>query len=210
MRIIEQATSAYCIKINAPNVDAYNDVNLALYRIKHTNAGRSLLNKIEKYSKNGKEVEIMYRTITDLTHTVPTLTPKQAEKLQLHPTPFHQMSVSRAAQFARQGRLSKGDGASAVIMLNPFSQNLDNPHGNPHFNAPGNENYDSSLSHQLVRAMHIVRGSSLDDNSIEGREREMERAMGVREFEGEAISENMIRMELGLPVRASYPVGFSS
>jgi len=204
MRVIDRASSANCIKINAPDEFAFNEVNLALYRIKHTNAGHNLLSKIEKYSKNGKEVEVVYRTIVDDTHTVPTLTPKQAEKNNLMASPFHQMSISRAAQYARQGRISKGEGASATIMLNPWGHTLH--HVSPQQLAGQEENYDSSLAHQLIRAMHIVRGSSLDDNSPVGREREMERAMGVREFADEPISENMIRMELGLPMRGSYPV----
>jgi len=68
-----------------------------------------------------------------------------------------------------------------------------------------------TLAHELVHALHLMKGDSLsqgmnrmkDDPNIESNDEEY-RATGINQYSGSKKSENGVRSDHGLPLRASY------
>ncbi|NIG12915.1 hypothetical protein F3J37_01655 [Pantoea sp. Al-1710] len=205
MTMIQPASVSPGITIKAENQHDFNEVNNSIARIKNTQTGKTLLDQIESFVryKSGKHV-VVNSSAWNITNTYAFLTPAQAIKHGYEKERTSQDALDCAKSIAINGRIMKGEGTSASISINPFIDNL----GSNQLNNVGQvteQNLDGALSNQLIKAMHIVRGSSLDDGTAWGRENEELRSLGTAKYPEETITENNIRLQLGMPMRAFIP-----
>jgi len=209
--ISRPAVSEPKIIIHAPNEDRYSTVDGALSRIRLMPAGKALLDEIRYHSTDGKRIVIEAVPFSHNSAT-PDVSDKQAEKMtveQLENEDIREQEGRRHA-LKRFGVLN-GSGSSAHIRHNPkFLE--DGVFGRPHqhyienYASYGMDNNDSTLYNNLVHAMRMLKGTYTDDLSFEGKEDEEIRGIGVGKYEGFPISENQYRQQIGIPLRAYYPV----
>lgn len=74
-----------------------------------------------------------------------------------------------------------------------------------HYNTPdGSRPPFIGLAHELIHCYHNLRGTSTLVRGEEGKKEDEMRVVGLRGYENEPISENLIRREHQLPYRTSY------
>jgi len=210
MDVIRNSIIVPSIELHTPGENGQHELNFALARIKNTPSGEALLREITKYSQNTKQVRIIATPMVsndvfpELSHSQMLKAPPE---IMRNPTARDQM----ARQFALKKGRSKGEGASARIIYNRSRvdisiQNL----RDEEFIAENNEhgiglpNNDPTLFNNLVHAMRILKGTYTDDTTRKGIEDEEARAIGAGSYEGNPISENAFRQNVGLPIRAYY------
>lgn len=202
MRIQGQSNVVPKITINTVSEDNFHEVDAALQRIKNTPSGESLLKSISKHSRNGKSV-IIHIVAFESTQTIPTLTNKQAIRFK---------DVEDKENVARNLAVKRGyckaKGTSATIKYNQFWEEVGMSNGFSYEDiiqddADAN---DTTLFHELVHAMRIIKGTYTDDNSLYGHEDEMLRAIGSMQYADHPVTENKFREQTGHQLRAFYPV----
>jgi len=192
------------ILINTISVENYFEIDNALSRIKETPSGSSLLKQIDDNCKNGKRVQI-YATANTLSHTIPELTVRQSENNR------HRLGgLLSEEMLARELAVKKGkfkaSGTSAKVIYNQFFESVAYSQGHTQTEMTSEDDNDSTLFHELVHAMRILKGTYTNDMSPKGYEDEMLRAIGVMQYENEPISENKFREQTGLQLRSFYEV----
>jgi len=202
--MIHPATASKSITIWSDNQYEYNEINNSITRIKNTQTGQTLLKQIENFVryKSGKHV-VINASVWNPTNTSAFLTTIQAHRRGHGEARNSQEALDCAKSIAVQGRLMKGEGTSAKISINPFMNNF--RRAQIQLNEQGFEteqNLDGALANQLIKAMHIVRGSSLDDGTEWGRKNDELRTLGTKKYPEETITENNIRIQMGMPMRA--------
>ena len=210
MNIIRNSIIEPSIELHTPTELMQIDLNFALARIKNTPSGEALLREITKYSQNTKQVRII-ATPLESNDVIPELSHSQMIKA---PADIMRNPVARdqmARQFALKKGRSKGEGASARIVYNRSRvdtsvQNLRDEEfiAEHNENGIGLPNNDPTLFNNLVHAMRILKGTYTDDTTREGITDEEARAIGAGDYEGNPISENAFRQNVGLPLRAYY------
>ena len=217
-----QSVAVPGIKIYARNRDDYDRADSSLAMLADSTVGVNLLNEILRHSSHGRQVTVF---VTRGTHsnTVPKPTQNQMNRLGVfHSDPEH-VHVNAARPLALKGRVMKGEGTSATVYWNPDERTPTLPRHMhvTHDRQPlssqltlvpydSNRTYvsgtpEATLAHELVHAMRILKGTYTDDLSDEGKSNEERRALGVMEYANEPISENALRREQQMPLRAWYP-----
>ncbi|NIG12917.1 hypothetical protein F3J37_01645 [Pantoea sp. Al-1710] len=193
------------ITISTENAAGFMNTDHALAQIGNTQSGATLLSEIVKYTKDTKKVKI-YIQHTEDSHTIPVLSNKQAEKTNLSKSYHNEESLDAARKFALKKKLTKGEGASALVYWNPAEAHISFSQGYTQYSVNEGGVNRFQLANELVHAMRILKGTYTDDKTIEGSTNEEMRGLGVFQYENEPISENKIREQSGFYLRAYYPV----
>ncbi|WP_230640779.1 XopG/HopH/AvrPtoH family type III secretion system effector [Ralstonia solanacearum] len=187
-----------------------NEADAALNKIASGRTGNQLLRDIGSLSaKKGRKLTISEIGAGESPCTEPVLTASQLDKHQ--PSSFKE-NKKIAKQFARKGTFSSGDGCSAIVNWNPTTNIRLSQDGSPLGYGRDSDESFAVLAHELVHARHVMAGTSkawvgdrYDPSSEAGKEES--RAIGIGKYAfsktGEP-SENSIRSEHDLPLRAKY------
>lgn len=187
-----------------------NETEAALNKIASGRTGNQLLREIGSLSaKRGRKLTINEIGAGESPCTEPVLTASQLDKHQ--PSSFRE-NKRIAKQFARKGTFSNGDGCSAIVNWNPATNIRLSQNGSPLGLGQDSDESFAVLAHELVHARHVMAGTSkawvgdrYDPSSEAGKEES--RAIGIGKYTysktGEP-SENSIRSEHDLPLRAKY------
>lgn len=149
--------------------------NGAISLVNSTESGRTLLNEIE------------------------TLLQSKSEKLVVHLTSPELGTVPHQVNEAENGR---GTGADLHCNFHQAEHRKGDGCSEKQFHA-------AVLYHELVHVLHCLRGECIRDISADSsesilpsyKEAEEARTIGIGAFTSEAISENIFRAEIGIPLR---------
>jgi len=203
------------VVIEAHNEADYIQAETALGNLARDDVGRNLLNEIMKHSTHSKQAKVYVTHACD-TYTIPTLSRQQVSKTRIPYSETNERSIQAARQFALKGRFTKGDGSSATVFWNPSEQPQPgqlggrNRYRDSQLTLVGMDsrvtmidgNSEVTLAHALIHAMRIIKGTYTDDLTSSGSLNEERRAIGVLEYAEEPISENALRQERQMPLRA--------
>jgi len=180
----------------------------AIQKLKSREKGAQLLDLLNSVTRDHKRVHIAISTDggTDFSAE---LTAQQVKKYNINPDPTsdeHFEFVHNISCVQPNGE--KGEGAMPVISFNPNkSIHIDNE-GFPYYVNDKTQSF-VCLAHEMIHAFHTLNGTSTatdpDDNFPgSGQEFEEHRAVGMGIHANNTLSENVIRREHGLPLRAHY------
>jgi len=205
----QPSRAAPFININYHHLMDYEATDSALTKIKSLPSGQNLLSSINYVTTQDKKMMIAVHD-DQLTATCGYLSKSQIVGYGVNPeirSPEHQSAVRLLSTMAKDGRANVG--VPVVITYSP-RRNIDIDYeGYPIEGKNPAEAY-VGLAHELVHGMHMMNGTSyssqIDDvwQQGTGQRKEEERAVGIGQFTREPFSENTIRREAGLPLRASY------
>lgn len=197
------------ICINFHTRQDFQNAESALYKLRTTRSGTLLLNRIRNVSTDEKKLMIRVNDNVKTGH-MGFLTASQIDKFKM-PTntsdPDHKAAVRMFSHKKFDG--TNGDGTNVVVSYNPRQSIGIDVDGFP-VNMNDGRHPEAMLAHELVHAFHLMNGTSLATHKNDvwfygkGQRMEEERATGLGEYRLEPFSENSVRAELGLPLRASY------
>jgi len=185
-------------------------VESSLERIKSGRNGAALINAICQVMTNGKKLYIDCDNHTNGTFVHGRLTDAQIARYGVSPSAADRQHEHFAHQLSvRKPDNSYGEGVSAMIRFHPDEAVWTDALGVGHSVQDPRLSF-VTLAHELVHAFHLLNGTSLasqrDHIWIEGsgQRQEEDRATGVGDFSRTKLSENGIRADHGIPLRASY------
>jgi len=203
------SSAAPFININYHHVMDYEATDSALAKIKSLPSGQNLLNTINYVTTEDKKMMIAVHD-DQITATCGYLSKSQIVGYGVNPeirSEEHQTAVKLLSTMSKNGQ--GNEGVPVVVTYSP-RRNIDIDYeGYPVEGSNPSEAY-VGLAHELVHGMHMMNGTSyssqLDDvwHQGTGQRKEEERAVGIGQFTREPFSENSIRREARLPIRASY------
>jgi hypothetical protein len=211
MSTISASQIAPHIAIEYHRQEDYFAAESALQKLSSRPNGRSLLNELRDLSSNGRYVKVK---VTAMANTVarPVLTQSQVSRFKLSSSEYDQAHNKKATQLAQKQTLGmKGEGTSASVDWNPRQSVAIDAYGRPSLMDDTSLAF-VSLAHELVHGYRMLKGTytggtsdRYDTSSPAGQEEA--RAVGIGKFANEALSENGIRHEHGLPLRGQYAAG---
>jgi len=178
----------------------------ALYKLNSGKVGSALLQEIKNLTVDGKFITI--KVSYGETSAIPRLTQKQALLHGVSESPTdreHNDIATRLPQKLSFGR--KGQGVGSLVFFNPkISAKIVN--GIPERDEDESVSF-VSLGHELIHSYRMMKGTFTGglDNRYDFNSRAYEeeaRAVGIGVYGQEPITENAIRAEHGLPLRAQY------
>jgi len=192
------------IKISFENLRQLQDIESALEMIKSGQNGARILSEIARVSTGEKNLLIMDAG-NGASETGGELTPVQESRygLNLNTSP-HQQYMKKLLEVS-----SNGEGAKSIIFYNPnISVGIDNDDHS--WVVKTRKEAFVSLAHELIHAFHVMNGTSkaaglnaiMNKNSPQ--KEEEDRATGIGRYAGSTFSENGVRADHDLPLRASY------
>jgi len=191
--------------------DSENDakkVNEALKQINASSTGANLLKQINDLSINGKMV-IIKIVDNHESSTRPKLTEQQCTKHKVTNNHFDSNHNKIAANLAeKKSVIKKGEGTSAFVVWNKTEYLSIDGLGFP--TVVKNETLSFiTLVHELIHAYRILKGTysgsygDVKDPTSPKADEEF-RAVGIRGHENKKFSENTVRRDHDLPIRAHY------
>jgi len=180
-----------------------NAAESALEKIKSGKNGSRIINEIARFSNRDKALEIM---VSDEGHNETggdlTYTQQKKYNLDFH-TDFSEYK-SKVVELA-----SNGEGVKPLVYFNPnVSVIIDKEERS--WVVKDTRDAFTSLAHELIHAYHLVKGTSKSTANeavydAHGSQLEEEdRAVGAGAYWGNTFSENGVREDHGLPLRAEY------
>ncbi|PIF22270.1 M91 family zinc metallopeptidase [Candidatus Pantoea floridensis] len=198
------------IVVEYENKEQWHVVESALQKINSGPIGHELLVELRDISVRGKNIKITPNEID--TFIAPRLTMSQIKRFNVPYDEFDSYHSEIAESLARRdGLVSKGPGTSATVYWNPALSAGIKDDGHPFPILDPSISY-VSLSHELIHAYHIVDGvyhGGIKDNNFDPASQnaiEEFKTVGLREYSSERFSENLIRLEHGLPFRQFYSI----
>jgi len=172
--------------------------------------GNKLMFELNRLSRNGKTLTIVASNNTT-TGALPTLTKSQVRRFGVSESEYdleHNQIANKLAQKRRFGL--KGEGTSAIVRWNPsLSVNVDNDG----FHSLVNDEKQAfiSLAHELIHGYRMMKGTYTGgegDRYTEGTraQKEEARAVGLGLHSKRSFSENSIRSEHSMNLRAKYMI----
>jgi len=198
------------IKIQTRSMEELVHIESALSTIYSGLCGRELLTRIQTLSTHGRHVQIM--TYDRENAVAGKLTHSQIQRFKVDRNPENEAHFNKMIELARiKPDGSNNEGIVGIVKININKGIILDKDGFPVFANGGRELGFISVAHELVHAYNMMNGTyrggySFDDLLYEGSEMRLEedRAVGVGLFNDSAISENGVRYDHGLPLRASY------
>jgi len=199
------------ITINYDENVNYDAAESAIKKIYSTQTGQNILKSILYVSDPDKQLTIV--SDHKIRHGMMNYLNKSQIKRYLVPAnsddEFHKMIINHLSSVNYAG--SPSEGVSAVVQFNPNIAFDVDPEGYPK-EVQNSELSFINLAHELIHALHSMNGTGLHRDSTPrdvffkdtGMRKEEERAIGLGHFSMEAITENKIRSENGLPIRKSF------
>ncbi|PPC63836.1 hypothetical protein C1Y41_04115 [Pantoea sp. ICBG 1758] len=206
--IITKSNVVQGVMIQHRDQHDFAQVESMLAKIASKGAGRSLLVNIQKSLRNG-------RTITIKTNRQQSFSAFAMLTKYQNINPFNQNRLSTQNLVRAFGLSSiKGgrptEGTSAVVEIDPNASLQLNRYGVPTQYKYGTQNTFLSLAHEMIHALNILQGKRLGqafenvrDSASKKLEEEM-RTVGLGKYAGRILSENSIRKEHNMPLRAAY------
>ncbi|MGY2180996.1 XopG/HopH/AvrPtoH family type III secretion system effector [Pseudomonas agarici] len=196
------------ITIEAISQSHINKAETALQRLASKPNGACLLDEIKRFSKNGRSLRINVVDATINTSVRAALTTKQAKAHNLPVDDLNPRSYSKAVALANKKGFLKGEGTSAIIDWNPAQYPDIANDGRPRL-VENEELAFVSLAHEIVHGYRIMKGTFTGGQTNRyspgtPAAAEEARAVGIGKYSGESLSENGVRQEHNLPLRAYY------
>lgn len=211
MSTISASHVAPHIAIEYHRPEDYQAAESALHKLLSRPNGRSLVGELRNLSTQGRYVKVK---VTAMANTVarPVLTDFQVRRFHLSGSEYDKAHNKKATQLAQKQPLGKkGEGTSVSVDWNPRQSVAVDAHGRPSLLDDPSLAF-VSLAHELVHGYRMMKGTytggtsdRYDTSSPAGQEES--RAVGIGKYAGEALSENGIRHEHGLPLRGQYAAG---
>ena len=211
MSTISASHVAPHIAIEYHRPEDYLAAESALRKLLSRPNGRSLVDELRNLSTQGRYVKV---TVTAMANTVarPVLTEFQVRRFHLSSSEYDKAHNKKATHLAQKQPLGKkGEGTSVSVDWNPRQSVAIDAHGRPSLLDDTSLAF-VSLAHELVHGYRMMKGTytggtsdRYDTGSPAGQEES--RAVGIGKYAGEALSENGIRQEHGLPLRGQYAAG---
>ncbi|NIG12926.1 hypothetical protein F3J37_01600 [Pantoea sp. Al-1710] len=175
----------------------------ALEKIKSGKNGSNILNEISRLSDRENKIDIMISDNDD-NETGGELTYSQAKKYNLD---YFEDVTSYRNKVIELG--SNGTGVKPIIYYNPNVSIIVDKDERSWVIKDSRDAF-TSLAHELIHAYHLMKGTSkasafndVYNNSTSQLEEE-DRAVGTGGYWGNKFSENGVREDHGLPIRAEY------
>jgi len=211
MSTISASHVAPHIAIEYHRPEDYHAAESALHQLVSRPNGRSLVDELRNLSTHGRYVKVK---VTAMANTVarPALTESQVRRFHLSESEYDVAHNKKATQLAQKPLPGiKGEGTRVSVDWNPRQSVAIDADGRPSLVDDTSLAF-VSLAHELVHGYRMMKGTytggtsnRYDTNSPAGVEES--RAVGIGRYAGEALSENGIRQEHGLPLRGQYAAG---
>jgi hypothetical protein len=207
MRI--QSTVAPHVSIEAHNPAGVQKAETALQRIASRPNGSNLLAEIARYSTHGRSLRINVTSAEISSAARAALTTRQALARGIPDSDLNKENNRTASSLARKTGWRKAEGSSAVVDWNPSEYPDIDAHGRPRL-VNDEDHAFVSLAHELVHGYRMMKGTYTGGDGSDRYQSgtpaaiEEERAVGIGRYAGKPLSENGIRREHDLPLRAQY------
>ncbi|NIG12923.1 hypothetical protein F3J37_01615 [Pantoea sp. Al-1710] len=198
------------IKIHTGSIEELIHIESSLTKINSGPCGHELLKRIKMLSTHGRHVQIMTHDRENgvggmLTHS----------QIQIHKVNRNSDSDEHFNKMLELARIKpngdNNEGVVAIVKININKGIMLDQDGFPTYLNSGKEMCFVSLAHELVHAYNLMNGTyrggySFDQLFDENSDMRLEedRAVGVGIYKGSGISENGVRYDHHLPLRASY------
>jgi len=191
------------ITIEFQSLSELQDIESALQKIKSGRNGHHILSEVARVTTHEKNV-LIRSSKTQPSETGGELTDLQENRFRLNMDSEDADYMKKLIEVA-----SNGEGVRSVITYNPTVSVLIDRHQNS-WVAKNGEQAFISLAHELVHSFYLLTGTSKATglSSVYDIEKsqldEENRATGTGNYFGSTFSENGVRQDHGLPLRASY------
>jgi len=206
---IKKANDVANIYIQYENPNEVTRINDDIFKIKMSLTGRRLLREIESHMAAGKDVKVKMRLDCG-SITAPRLTESQVNRFRV---PYSEEDEAHHRIASKISKVNAHDGASegtsVTIYYNPRESISIDSIGRPYIGIDRKEGF-FTLAHELIHALHMLRGMARGNGISEiylpnsKQYEEENRVIGINEFAVRNITENRIRQEWGVPLRAHY------
>lgn len=209
MQIAKSHTAPF-INIKYQTKSDYLKAESALAKLDSGPKGNQLIYELGRLSRNGKNLTIVASSITT-TGAMPTLTKSQIKKYDMPESEYHIEHNNKAKELAQKRRFGrKGEGTSSIVRWNP-SLAVNVTDKGLHVAVNDEKQSFISLGHELIHAYRMMKGTYTGDNSDRytpgtGSYKEEQRAVGIGLNNKKSFSENSLRSEHSLNLRAKYVI----
>ncbi|NIG12912.1 hypothetical protein F3J37_01670 [Pantoea sp. Al-1710] len=182
----------------------------ALSKLDQGPTGNRLIYELSKLSKNGKSLTIVADRKTT-SGAMPTLTKSQVQRFGVSEDEYNIEHNDRANKLAQKRRFGfKGKGTSAIVRWNPSLSVHVSDEG---IHSAVNDEKEAfiSLAHELIHGYRMMKGTYTADHSDRYEPgtrsyKEEQRAVGLGIHSNRSFSENSIRNESKMNLRAKYVI----
>lgn len=205
---VARSHTAPFINIKYESKADYRKTESALAKLDMGPNGNRLMYELSQLSRNGKTLTIVANPNTT-TGATPTLTKSQLKRFNVSDSEYdiqHNQIAKKLAQKKRFG--FKGEGTSAIVRWNPsLAVNVTNE--GLHVAVNDERQSFISLGHELIHAYRMMKGTYTGDHSDRytpgtRSHQEEQRALGIGIHAKRSFSENSLRSEHSMNLRAKY------